>query len=365
MTDLRTALQAPLRVLPTRVRRVYLGGKLIDAFRGVVPTWDGYFPEDWVASDTRALNPGREHLEEGLSTVVLPGGGEARLADLVAAEPEAMLGERHVARWGPRSGVLVKLLDAAERLPVHYHPGREFIAAQRGGVFGKTECWIVKATRMLHRNEPLIWLGLSEGVMRAQFEASVHQQDSAALLGALNRIPVNPGDVYLIPAGLPHAIGPGVMLIEIQEPSDWVFHAEYETFRITAEAAHQGFGWELAFECLDATNYTVEDIQRQFRQATPIMRQMGASHEHRLITPEAGDFFGASEMTARDAMLMPGGRFTVGLVTEGSGVVAAPGGELWVARGSSFVVPAGAGDWRLTALGRDALQVTLCYPPEA
>lgn len=359
------AARLPLLVLPARVHRVYRGGKLIDAFRGVVPAWDGYFPEDWIASDTRALNPGREHLEEGLSTVALPGGGEARLADLIAAQPEAMLGERYVARWGARSGVLVKLLDAAERLPVHYHPGREFIAQHRGGVFGKTECWVIKATRELRSGEPSIWLGLRKGVTRQQFEAWVEQQNGDALLGALNRVPVCPGDVYLIPAGLPHAIGPGVMMIEVQEPSDWAFHAEHEAFGITAEAAHQGFGWELALECLDATTYSPADVEQQLKQATPVVRRVGRSYERRLVTPEVAEFFGASEVVVWGSLPMMGGRFAIGLVNEGIGRVGKADSELLVSRGSTFVVPAGAGDWRLIALGRDALRVTLCYPPEA
>ena len=68
----------------------------------------------------------------------------ARLVrDVVRADPEALLGAEHVAPLRRRPGLLVKLLDAGERLPVHLHPGREFARARFGSACGKTEAWII------------------------------------------------------------------------------------------------------------------------------------------------------------------------------------------------------------------------------
>jgi len=195
--------------------------------------------------------------------------------------------------------------------------------------------------------------------------AGVRAQDAERLPGALNRLKVSPGDVYVIPAGLPHAIGAGVMMIEVQEPSDWSIHAEYAPFGLGEDEAHQGFGWEAAFEALDAVACTPEDIRQRLKQETPVVRQVGDSVERRLIAPEYAGYFGASEATVRGALPLEGGRLAIGLVDAGEGRVEAGGGALSLARGTTFVLPAAASDARLVSSGGDALRVTLCYPPAA
>src|SRR3982750_245895 len=83
-----------------------------------------------------------------IPAAAIPAGGPPRLAgggslrDAIEAEPIAWLGEAHVARFGTSTGVLAKLLDTAERLPVHVHPGRAFAREAFGSKFGKTEAWI-------------------------------------------------------------------------------------------------------------------------------------------------------------------------------------------------------------------------------
>ena len=69
-------------------------------------------------------------------------GGPRLLSDLIAADPVGWLGADHVARWGSSPALLVKLLDAGERLPVHVHPDREFAVQHFASPFGKTEAWI-------------------------------------------------------------------------------------------------------------------------------------------------------------------------------------------------------------------------------
>src|SRR5581483_7167658 len=92
-------------------------------------------PEDWVASTTARFR----QAPSGLSA--LPDG--RLLIDAIRADPEVWLGAEHVARFGAEPGVLVKLLDAGQRLPVHVHPSREFAGAYLGSRFGKAEAWIV------------------------------------------------------------------------------------------------------------------------------------------------------------------------------------------------------------------------------
>jgi mannose-6-phosphate isomerase len=280
----------PERVLPTRVYRFYRGGALIDRLRGEPPA-DNEYPEDWVGSCVAANNPGRDEAFAGLSRL-------ARgpfLRDEIRAHPEA---------WG-EPALLVKLLDPVERLPVHAHPDREFARTHFGSDYGKTEAWIFVAAR---DGESEAWLGLREAVDPADYRSWIDAQDTERLLDSLNRVTVAPGDVLYVPAGVPHAIGGGALIVELQEPTDFSIVCEWKGFPIEPEAAHLGIGWDRALEALDL---------RAFEPA------LG-------LPPEAAEFFGVDDVAA------PAGRFAVLLVLEGEGELA---GER-VRAGDAFVLPA-------------------------
>jgi mannose-6-phosphate isomerase len=294
---------------------------LLGQLRGE-PEDDGPFPEDWIGSVTAANNPGRAEPDEGLSRLE----DGTLLRDAVAAEPELWLGAPHVERFGLTTGILVKLLDAAERLPVHAHPDRAFAAAHLDSPFGKTEAWIVLATR---DEEADLWVGLRETVGRDVFRAWIDRQDTEALLGSLNELRVRAGDVVYVPAGVPHAIGAGVLMAELQEPTDFSLVAEWQGFPIEPDDAHLGLGWDVAAQALD------------LRAHEPV----------RELPPEAAEFFWADELVE------PAGRFTILLVLEGEGEI---DGEPARA-GDRFAVPAAAEE--LSAAG--SLRVLRCLAPEA
>ena len=113
----------PHRLESNRVPTFYEGGQNIDRFRGGPGQRQG--PEDWVGSMTpmnaSTLAPGVP-ADSGIS--LLADGTLLRAA--VQAQPDAWLGAALAERWGGSSALLVKLLDAGVRLPVHYHPSRAF-----------------------------------------------------------------------------------------------------------------------------------------------------------------------------------------------------------------------------------------------
>ncbi|MFQ9805758.1 MAG: hypothetical protein ACLR07_04320 [Christensenellales bacterium] len=101
----------------------------------------GFFPEDWAASTTRAVNAGREDLVEGLSRVVsMP--DQPYLLDLIQKDPEAFFGKAHLQAFGAQVGFLVKLIDAQERLTIQSASGSA-IRQKRllHSDYGKTESW--------------------------------------------------------------------------------------------------------------------------------------------------------------------------------------------------------------------------------
>ena len=292
----------PSLLQPTRVHRFYRGGALIGRLRHEAEE-DGPFPEDWLGSVTPARNPGRDDPEEGLSRLA-----EGRLLrDAVEADPIGWLGEAHVARFGTSTGLLVKLLDAAKRLPVHVHPDRAFAREAFDSPFGQTEAWIVLDTR---RDDAEVWVGLREPVEPERYLAWIADQDVGRLLHSLNRITVHAGDVVYVPAGIPHAIGAGVLIAELQEPTDFSFLCEWQGFPVRPEDSHLGLGWETALAAIDLNPHE------------PV----------RNLPAEAHRFFSADDVPE------PAGRFAVLLVLAGEGVI----GDTPARAGDAFAVPASA-----------------------
>ena len=308
------------RLQPTRVYRFYRGGALLGALRGEQEE-DVTFPEDWIGSVTRAQNPGRDDPTEGLT----PLADGRLLKDVVEAAPERWLGSRHVERFGVTTGLLVKLLDPAERLPVHAHPNRAFARRHLGSRFGKTEAWIVVATRGAEAD---VWVGLRRPVERDRYRAWIERQDTQALLGSLHRVTVRSGDVVYVPAGVPHAIGPGALIAELQEPTDFLIHCEWSGFPIRPEDSHLGLGWDTALAALD------------LEPREPVLG----------LPEEAAAFFWVDETVA------PAGRFAVLLVLAGEGELDGQPAR----RGDAFAVPASTN--RLEVSGD--LRVLRCLAPD-
>jgi mannose-6-phosphate isomerase len=191
----------PVVLPPNGIPRFYLGGPEIAALRGGEPAGERV-PEDWVGSTTTVFGDD----ELGLSR--LPDG--TLLRDAAAADPVAYLGPHHAARRGPDPALLVKLLDAGERLPVHVHPDDAFARRTLRTRYGKTEAWIVIATT---KADASVAAGFRADVAPETLERWVRDQDHDAMLGALNPLPVKPGDAIFVPAGTPHAIGDGVLIV--------------------------------------------------------------------------------------------------------------------------------------------------------
>ena len=142
---------------PNRVWRSYPGGQVLDTLAGAQPAVDSHFPEDWIGSDTRAVNVGREDITEGPSQVLV-GGVSHDFPTLLASDPEYFLGAEHVARFGATPALLVKFLDPAIRLHFQVHPTAEFARRFLNCTSGKTEAYHILATRP-DVPQPYIYLG--------------------------------------------------------------------------------------------------------------------------------------------------------------------------------------------------------------
>ncbi|MHB0878560.1 MAG: class I mannose-6-phosphate isomerase [Anaerolineae bacterium] len=355
--------QSPLKLAYNRVWRVYRGGYLLDAMRRADSPSDGHFPEDWATSDTQALNEGREGIVEGLSEALLPGGERLLLRDLLLAAPEAYLGAAHVRAYGSKLALLVKLLDSAERLQLQVHPSREYSRRYLNDRFGKTESWVVLGTRRVADQDPYILMGFRERVDKATMTDLVQRQDVAGMEQTLNKLAVEPGDMYVIRAGMPHAIGPGVFMVEVQEPTDWVVSAERQMGEvlISERAAFMGVGLDLAMDAFDFDGLVGMDA---VAGATLRHRPGHLAAEKVLVGSEDTDCFSANELTIASEVSDPyRGRAYSGIVVEGAGEIVLEQGSLRLNRGDTFFVPASARHLGYRAQG--AMRVIASFPPAA
>ncbi len=135
--------------------------------------------------------------------------GDRSLADAIADDPAAWLGAASAQRYRGQMPLLVKLIDAAQNLSVQVHPADDDPKLARGQS-GKPEAWYVLDC------EPGagIFLGFADGVSRREVEH--YLKTEGPLDELLNFVPVTVGDTFVIEAGVVHAIGQGVTLLEAQ-----------------------------------------------------------------------------------------------------------------------------------------------------
>ena len=328
----------PIVLPPNGVPRFYRGGPAITALRGVDFAGERV-PEEWIGSTASAFGEG----DLGLSR--LPDG--TLLRDAVRADPEGYLGPAHAARFGADPALLVKLLDAGERLPVHVHPDGAFARAHLGTAFGKTEAWIVVGAA---HADTAVHVGFSDDVDAATLAGWVRDQDGRAMLDALNRVPVTSGDAVFVPAGTPHAIGEGLLIVELQEPTDMSVLLEWDGFGIAGEEeATLGLGWETGLACVGLSACDAAAL------AGPKPDAPVAS-----LLPGAADRFFRAERVAPDptAELSPG--FAVLIALEGAGTLRTDGHALAVERGDAVLVPFAAGASEVEG----DLVAIVCRPPD-
>lgn len=171
------------------------------------------------------LPPG-EAIGEALVTAgearVTDGDGAGQtIGDLVEADPPGRLGERALAAVGGRAifPLLAKLIDAAENLSIQVHPDDD--GARSRDRLGKTEAWHILDAEPHGK----LYLGLRDGVSLDRFMEDARKLDGTSA-GHLRAVDAVAGETVIIPAGTIHALGAGVMVYEIQQPSDVTFRLD-------------------------------------------------------------------------------------------------------------------------------------------
>ena len=352
-------LQSPLLFETNRVWRTYLGGAVLDRLEGRSDPKDSHFPEDWIASTTLARNPQPAGPHEGMSVCTVEG-SRCLFADLIQAEPAFYLGKPHVQAFGTEPRILVKYLDAAVRLHIQVHPTAEFSRRHLNSAHGKAEAYYILSVRP--DTNPHLWIGFQRPPSREQLREWVLRQDLENLRAAFDPIAVRPGDCLHIPGGIPHAIGAGICMVELMEPSDWVVRCEFEHngYVLPESARYLNGDAELSLACFDLAPRSVQQVKEQLFVQPRLVSDLSPNAQlETLIDSDQTSAFRMRRLMAGPGELeLPGGEAFVGLVVDGDAQI----GEVKCPTGSRLFFPAGVGSWRVSA-GAAGLTLLQCLPP--
>lgn len=340
-------LQSPLFFERNRVFRVYEGGKLFHDFFGDEAV-DGNLPEEWIASKVKALNKEMRYPDEGLSRIR---GGDETFASLLANHPEEMTG-------GNGFDMLVKILDSAVRLPAQTHPDPVFSRKHFASDHGKTECWIILATRPGAK----LFFGFKEGITEADLRQAVEKSESPgdAFSGLLQEVEAKAGDVWLIPARVAHAIGAGCLILEVQEPTDFTIQPERwcDRYRLSDQEMYLGLDKEVALSCFDLQQAGFSVLARGRKQPQANGANNGCKKEV-LISFKDTPCFAVNRYTVNTSCKLR--NLAVYVVTEGEGELVSPTGRSFLKKGMYFFIPFAAKE--VTVCTNSGLELVECLPP--
>lgn len=231
--------------------------------------------------------------------------------------------------------LLIKILDARDKLSLQVHPPADLAAALNGEP--KTECWYFIETD----EKACIYAGLKKGVDKNAFEKAV---ESGTVADCFHVLPTAPGEVMFLPSGRVHAIGGGNLILEVQQNSDTTYRV-YDWDRVDAKTGHPR---RLHIpESLQCINYA--DIEPVFAQPHgeslidciyfKLDRSLFFEKETRhLVVSKDSCIYG---FTAR-------GRFRVG--------------DREMERGTSFLLTADNGEIEIACLDEEGELITATWP---
>ena len=306
-----------LKMEKNRVRRNYTGGALLNRYAGLEEI-DDEKPEEWLCSTVEASNPGLSEIPlEGLSWSIIE--GERYLfKEILESSPEYYLG---TGEYQPLT-FLAKWLDSNIRLHMQAHPTREFSRKYLGCDYGKFEAYYVLKIRD-NVKQPYIRLGFqNRDISKDMWTEIVKNQDIEKMDLCFDKIPIKEGDVIYIPGGMPHAIGEGIFMLEMMEPSDLVVRCEFEREGIIVpeKARFMNKGIEFCMNIFDYTYKPKELIQKEYFIKPTIIEDNQRYQIEELVPAEIARCFEAKRITINtDSEIPLDSRYGAVLCTKGKG----------------------------------------------
>ncbi|MHC5061032.1 MAG: type I phosphomannose isomerase catalytic subunit [Planctomycetota bacterium] len=218
--------------------------------------------------------------------------------------------------YKPPFPLLIKILDAQDILSVQVHPDPE-TCERTGKGDPKTECWyIIEAA-----DGAVIYKGLKSGVTKEQFAQSIKEGNCERLL---EKVPVKKGECHFLPAGTCHAIGAGLLIAEIQTPSD-------TTYRV--------FDWNRVDDAGKGRQLHIEDALESIH-FDPSADNLSVASLGRLVDSEVFKV-DKGHQTPGCEVLLSAGRMKVIMVITGQGCITSQAAEtVNFSKGDTLLIPA-------------------------
>ena len=326
-SSISQALLAPLSFRPC-YQSVVWGGRRMEQWRDDLP--EGPIGESWDISQQ----------ERGMSVVAEGPLSERTLASLMEEAGAELVGSVYDGGDFP---LLIKLLDARQRLSVQVHPDDELAQRFKVGQRGKTECWYIIG------DGGELFQGTKPGMDAEQFRVAISSNEVEP---CLNRFETTDGEFYFMPARTLHALGTNTLLYEIQQSCDCTFRV-YDWGRMGLDGKPRQLHIEESLATIDFDGGEVG--------ARP-----GETSEHALggtvRTLVDCPYFSVEE---RQASATGGGdteRCSVVICLSGSGTLKTEGGALTMQPMRSYLVPAVAGAWQAKGEGGGDLRLLVARP---
>lgn len=308
---------SPLLFTPIFQERIWGGQKLAELFGKDLPPGKR-IGESWEIVD-------RPEAQSIVRTGAMAG---RSLHDLWSNFREEIFGKIADA---PRFPLLIKLLDAQEKLSLQVHPSKQ-VAESLGGE-AKTEFWYFAAA------DPgaEILAGLRKTMTQEQFARALR---SGTIAECVHPIPVKSGDAMFLPSGRLHAIGAGNVLVEIQQNSDTTYRI-FDWDRTDDSGKPRSLHIEQALQCINFKDVTPRVIQADGELLV----------RHELFEVEKWNVEFARE-------IVPAGQFAIALCLSGR----VDCGDLDLAPGELFLVPASLEDRLICPHGEGASLLRITIP---
>ena len=301
------------------------------------PIWGGTrLPREWnkTASDGGTVGESWELTvrQKEMSTVQNGAFAGKTVGELLRDYPNELMGKSTFTNG--EFPLLIKFIDAADKLSVQVHPDDAY-AARVENDRGKTEMWyIVDADE-----DAEIICGLADGIDNAAFVSALQKGE---LMSALKVQKVHKGETYFIPAGLPHAIGKGILIAEIQQNCDLTYRV-YDYDRRGADGSLRELHIDKACDVVRPFDKDEIDAIRYSR---------GIPESCKEVLCDC-DYFRVEKLNLREGAhtLTPNGYLRHLLCIEGDGKIVYDGVSYPFGRGDSILLPANLDEISLSGNG--------------
>ncbi len=262
------------------------------------------------------------------------------LRQLMQSHSQELLGQQAGLTQFP---LLIKFLDARDWLSLQVHPDDRRARLFHPVENGKTEAWVILDARP----ESRICAGLNQGVDESALREGLRSGNIEELL---HLVPVKPGDCVFVPAGTVHAIGPGILLAEVQQQSDLTFRL-HDWGRVDANGQPREIHIEPSIACIDFDPGLV----------FPVAPVALCDQSHAFEELVRCEYFVIRRHRAVESFeISTSNRFRVLMFLQGRGVVSTSGGTESAKTGTTVLIPAESNRVLITPHERVEVLEILC-----